>query len=169
MQLKKIHPSNFQRLKPAYYHLTARTKNDNYFSSPMPRAWQECMTYLNRAQKEVKIDIIAFVLMNNHYHLLVKANESELLKFMYLFRPLGLNQIKKEKVISKTYLFHTYRYIYQNPLRAGLVKRIEDYPYSFINYLSKGESFSFPVYDRFGFIDEYKLRMLSCSNSNNYK
>lgn len=161
MQLKKIHPSHFQRLKPTFYHLTARTKNDEYFSSPMPRAWSECMQYLSHAQKEIQIDIIAFVLMNNHYHLLVKADESELLKFMYLFSPLGLRNIKKDQVISKKYLFHTYRYIYQNPLRAGLVKRIQDYPYSFINYLSKGEPLNFPIYDRFGHKDEYVLHKLN--------
>lgn len=161
MQLKKFSNTNFQRLKPAYYHLTARTAGDEYFSVPMPKAWEQCLGELKRVGLEIRFDIIAFVLMNNHYHLLVKANESELLKLMYEFKPLGLNHIKKDQVISKRYLFHTYRYIYQNPLRAGLVKRIEDYPYSFLKHLSRGEKLPFPIHDRFGHKDEYVLHKLN--------
>lgn len=168
MQLKRFSRTKFQDVKPRYYHLTARTKDDEYFDIPMARAWHECLDCLKKSHQNLKIDIISFVLMNNHYHLLIKCSESELLKFMYGFHPLGLTRIKREEITAKRYLYHAYRYVYQNPLRAGLVKRIEDYPYSLIYYLKQGKSFSFPISDRFGFNDEYKLHLLNQNTAHGF-
>jgi REP element-mobilizing transposase RayT len=129
----------------------------------MKRAWQECIHDLEYTQRRVKFEIISFVLMNNHYHLIIKINSNNLLKFQTLFKPLNLDHIKTELIKSKKYLFHAYRYCYQNPLRAGLSKRIQDYPYSLAYYLSKGSHFKFPIIDKFGIIDEYKLYWLNHS------
>ena len=135
MQLKRFYSTQFQVLKKQYYHLTARTENDEYFKLPMKKAWYECLNELKNAHYLMGIEIISFVLMNNHYHLIIRANSSELLQFQYLFQPIGLGKMKSELIESKRYLYHAYRYCYQNPLRAGIVKRIEDYPYSLIYYL----------------------------------
>jgi len=46
------------------------------------------------------------------------------------------DRYKSEAVETEAYLFAVLRYIHQNPLKAGLVKNLEDYPYSsFAEYL----------------------------------
>jgi REP element-mobilizing transposase RayT len=90
-------------------------------------------------------DIIAYVLMPNHYHLLVKVVTDELSHAMQLF---GISYTKamnrrfqrtgalfqgafRAKLVEKDeYLLHLSRYIHLNPVRAGLVKRAEDWVYS---------------------------------------
>jgi len=150
-----------QPLKKSYYHLSARTPSDEYFKTPMPRAWKECIQSLKLKSQGLDIDINGFVLMNNHYHLILKSNLRDLSKFQKSFTPLGLPAAKYELISNGKYLFHAYRYIYQNPLRAGLTRRIEDYPYSFISCMHKKKRFEFPVIDKFGFNDEYKLYWLN--------
>lgn len=93
--------------------------------------------------------IHAFVLMGNHYHLLVSTPECNLDKFMEHFNRRLSKKINQEARImnhkfanrykwtiidSKSYLFNIYRYLYQNPIRAGLCQLCIDYPYSSLRF-----------------------------------
>jgi putative transposase len=62
---------------------------------------------------------------------------------------------------SKSYLYNCYRYIYQNPLRAKISQRVEDYPFSTIHYIHRGIPFVIPLFDQFGFKDKYMLDWLN--------
>lgn len=99
--------------------------------------------------------------MSNHYHLLLKADLIDLKKFQKEFQFSFFNQANIEQINSNRYLKYSYKYIYQNPVRANLVEKVEDYPFSSIHYLAKGHLFDFPIHDRFGFTDEYKLCWLN--------
>ncbi|MCM2281967.1 MAG: hypothetical protein NDI61_08995 [Bdellovibrionaceae bacterium] len=33
-------------------------------------------------------------------------------------------------ILSEHHFFHAYKYLYRNPIEAGLAERVEDYPYS---------------------------------------
>jgi len=97
-----------------------------------------------------EIDVYAWVLMGNHYHLLLKTNRANLSKSMQWF---GANYTQKYNIRHKrsghlfqgrfksfliendSYLMRLSCYIHRNPLRAGIVKRLADYPWS-----------SYPVY-----------------------
>lgn len=148
-------------LKQKTFHITARTTNDLYFSSPISQVWRECLEKLQAAQTEYGLDIHSFVLMNNHYHLLLKSPNHLLIPFMRKFKLDYFHEFKYELIQSKKYLFHTYRYIYQNPIRAKLVKKVEDYPYSSMFYLKKGKSMTLPLVDKYGFNDEFKMKWLN--------
>jgi hypothetical protein len=99
--------------------------------------------------------------MNNHYHLLFKAKESNIKLFLDTFSFTYFGDANIEVIRSNRYLRHTYKYIYQNPIRANLVNRVEDYPFSSIHYKSKGMLFDFPICDKFGMADEFKLHWLN--------
>ena len=101
------------------------------------------------------LDVYAYCLMPNHFHYLVKSKESrkntppEVYKkafkdfFIsysksinkYYNRTGSLFQPKyKKKLISETnHLYTIIPYIHNNPLRAGLVKRTEDWIFSSYN------------------------------------
>lgn len=91
------------------------------------------------------VDIFAYVLMDNHYHLLLRTNRSNLSKCMqwlgttyttrfnlrhsrsgHLFR----GRYKSIIVENDSYLKQLSYYIHRNPLRAGIVSRLIDYDWS---------------------------------------
>ena len=84
--------------------------------------------------------------------------------FLKEFKLSYFKEYKYEVIQSKKYLFHTYKYIYQNPIRANLVKRAENYPYSSMYYLSRKKSFSVPLVDKYGINDEFKMTWLNQSD-----
>ena len=166
MQDQKLSTTQNQQFKRYIYtfHITARTYNDRYFERPVSQVWKECLKELQKCQMKFPIDIISFVLMSNHYHLLIKGPAHVVQSFLKEFKLSYFKEYKYEVIQSKKYLFHTYKYIYQNPIRANLVKRAENYPYSSMYYLSRKKSFSVPLVDKYGFNDEFKMTWLNQSD-----
>ncbi|MFT6069807.1 MAG: putative transposase [Bacteriovoracaceae bacterium] len=131
------------------YHVYIRTTNKDWFKIPLFRIWELCYECLSYALEKETVIIHAFVLMGNHYHLLVSTPNSNIDKFMEHFNRRLSKEINKEARIqnhkfanrykwtivdSKSYLFNIYRYIYQNPVRASLCQFCIDYPYSSLRY-----------------------------------
>lgn len=131
------------------YHVTTRTNNKDWFSIPIYEVWDICKFALIRAQNANPVIVHCFVLMGNHYHLLITTPESDIDKFMFYFNK-GLSDLinKRSGVINhkfsnryswsivdkKNYLFNVYRYIYQNPVRAKITKDCFSYPYSSLHF-----------------------------------
>ncbi|PWH16272.1 MAG: transposase [Anaerolineae bacterium] len=106
--------------------------------------------YLLRLMREHALKygaaVIAYCLMPNHYHLLLRQETEEpLSKFMQaLFnayvQALNIQQgrtgtlfegrFKHKRVDTWEYLIILCRYIHRNPVKAGLVKKPEDWAYS---------------------------------------
>lgn len=158
------------------YHVTARSHNKDQFPLPIKRVWELVNSSLKEANLIHPINLISFVLMNNHYHMLLYTPNRNIDRFMYEFnRRLALkiqseagviNQIfggryKGCLIQSQQYLSNCYRYIYQNPVRAGLVYRCEEYPFSTIQGALGRNDFSIPIHDKFGFKDDYGLNWLN--------
>lgn len=114
-------------------------------------------------------DILAWCLMPNHFHLLIHANQQstpiikdgsfERQQFSQGIKQLLSSYTKatnkqegrtgslfqqKTKAFYTEKNYHaqtTFHYIHQNPIKAGLVKKMEDWPYSsFKDYLDHRES-----------------------------
>jgi putative transposase len=107
------------------------------------------MGLLEELVQRFTIQIYAYVLMSNHYHLLLKTVEPNLSKAMQWFgttfsRKFNLNnhinghlfqgRFKSIIVENDAYLLRLSCYIHRNPLRAGIVERIADYPWSSYPY-----------------------------------
>lgn len=106
----------------------------------------EYLSLLKHYQKEKNSPILAYCLMRNHVHLLLKPlAEDSLPKMMqgvalcyaqYINKKYGrTGRLWEARYFSSIvdrddYLWTVVRYIEQNPLRAGIVEREIDYPYS---------------------------------------
>ncbi len=98
------------------------------------------------------VTIVAYCLMPNHFHLLVRPHDAELSRRMQRFSisytkainerfqrtgALLEGQFQAVHVGQDEYLLHLSRYVHLNPVRAGLVKRAEGWEFSsYRDYLS---------------------------------
>ena len=96
--------------------------------------------------------IYAYCLMGNHIHILLKEGKEDLTlvfkriagHFVYWYNwkyhrcgHLFQDRFKSEPVEDDSYFLTVLRYIHQNPVKAGICKKPEDYPYSSMrDYLS---------------------------------
>ena len=128
----------------AFYHVTARgNERKNIFLSR--RDYEKFLSYLTEAINKYGILLHAFVLMANHYHLILETPNANLSSFMHSLNSAYTTyfNIKREQsghlfqgrykailVDADNYLLELSRYIHLNPVRAGIVGRPEDYPYS---------------------------------------
>ncbi|SHJ34093.1 REP element-mobilizing transposase RayT [Desulfatibacillum alkenivorans DSM 16219] len=101
------------------------------------------------------VDVCAYCLMPNHYHLLIRTPQGNLSRFMRHVGAVytqGFNAVhgtdgslfrgryKAILVSGDSYLKELVRYIHRNPLEAGLARIPGDYPYSSYNaYLSRAK------------------------------
>jgi putative transposase len=133
-----------EKSESGYYHIMVRGNEQRKIF--MDNSDRE--KYLDILSKQVhlnRIEISAYCLMDNHLHLLIKEIDNELSKalqsigtaYVIYFNKkysrvghLFQNRFKSEPIKDENYLFGTLRYIHQNPIRAGICNRVEDYPWS---------------------------------------
>ncbi len=133
------------RSQTHYYHLTGRSNNKEHFYIPKERLWIHFQFSLRKLQLEHDLKIGAFVLMDNHFHLFLLSPKVGIDHIMYRFMWNLSYHIRKESgrinrifgarykgclIQEESYLFNVYKYIYRNPVKAGLCNRIEDYVFS---------------------------------------
>lgn len=131
------------------YHVYIRTNNKDWFNLPMYQVWDLCYECLLYAIKNRPVVLHAFVLMSNHYHLIISTPNSNLDQFMEYFNRRLSQRINKESnfknhkfsngykwsiVDTEKYIYSVYRYVYQNPVKANLCKLCLDYPYSSLRF-----------------------------------
>jgi putative transposase len=117
---------------------------------PMSEVWEILSDYLFFIHHVFKVKIHSFVLMNNHFHLILSTPESNLSEAMNYFmretsKQFGLlsgriNQIYGgpyfwSQLKSEIYYGHAYKYVYRNPVEGGLCLNAEDYPFSTLHSL----------------------------------
>lgn len=103
------------------------------------------LTLLAEIHKEYVIEIHAYCLMRNHFHLLLRpsdANLSDALrcltsryvkkinKLKMIDGPLVRGRFKSKLVLTDEYLLQLTKYIHLNPVKANLVKKPADYQWS---------------------------------------
>lgn len=131
--------------------------------------------------------------MHNHAHLLIKTEKiQEMSNFMHkvntnyaiyynnnkkrvghVFR----DRFKSEQILSKEYLYNCINYIHKNPVKAGICKNEEDYPFSSIKSFNNYKNlFMLLPYSEKVFIDllgdmnnEYTLLIDNFININGLK
>lgn len=127
------------------YNIGSRCVNKEWFNLPLEEVWNIFSMHLYSAKFQFNLKIHSFVLMSNHFHMLVSTPDCNIdLAMKYLIRNVSLSISKESRrinqtfggryfrsvVISEHYFSHAYKYIYRNPVQAGLCRYVEDYPYS---------------------------------------
>lgn len=138
--------------KGALFHITARgVDKKDIFLKP-----QDCSRYLerlNKVKKEKKFSLYSYCLMPNHIHLLIQVNKTPISRIMQALQTghtMFFNKKYDHKghvfqdryycilVEKESYLMELSRYIHLNPKRAGLEKKVGDYPWSSYDEILNG-------------------------------
>jgi putative transposase len=142
------------------YHIRARSNDQRWFNLPLNIIWRICEEELAEVVERYEARVIAFVLMANHFHLLLRTPQANLgLVLNYLMREIArrvnLNRDTRDHVFggtakrtlieSDTYFYSVYKYVYRNPVEAGLCTRAEHYPYSTLRGVVGWEKYLFPL------------------------
>ena len=143
-------------------HITARSNNREQFPVPLSLVWELLADYLQILKHEFGIEVLSFVLMPNHFHLICKDPKTNISKGMQFFmressKELGRLSGRINKVwggpffssviANPLYFFHAYKYVYRNPVRANLCDRVELYPYSSLAVLLGNSRTVLPMCD----------------------
>ncbi len=132
------------------FHITSRTPNRVIFPIPIKNVWEIFSEELYWAHRKYNFEIISFVLMPNHFHLLARTLEvpigkilAELMRETSRRMNLEARRINQNwgetafraEVSDMNYYYNVYRYVYQNPVRSQLSETVQDYRYSTLNGL----------------------------------
>lgn len=136
------------------YHVVERGNNRNRIFLNDSDRWRMLET-LAKAKAKYNFLIYAYCLMDNHIHLLVGDNGNDISKLMqsinvsyalYFNRVhnraghLFQDRFRSELVEDDRYLLEVSRYIHNNPVRAGIVQKPEQYRWSsYAIYLGKAK------------------------------
>lgn len=138
----------------AFYHVTARGNERKrvFFGRADYEAFKG---YLKETKEKYGVRLHCYVLMTNHYHLLVETPKGNLSRLMHDLNGSYTNYLNRKRrrsghlfqgrykgivVERDSYLLELSRYLHLNPVRARLVAKPEEYPYSsYRAYVSRGE------------------------------
>lgn len=111
---------------------------------------------MDRMKKEGQYEIYAYCLMDNHVHLLIKEGEDTIqrslkrigVSYAYYFNKkydraghVFQDRFRSETIEDDSYLMSVARYIHNNPVKAGIAKRAEDYFWSsYHEYIKPGKA-----------------------------
>lgn len=128
----------------AFYHVMHRgNAGSDIFLNRRDR--EKFLEYLAKAVERFGLKVHTYCLMTNHYHLLLEtpeANLSRAVKWINVGYAVYYNRKRKRMghlfqgrfkaivVDADEYLKHLSRYIHLNPIRAGMVEHLKDYPWS---------------------------------------
>jgi len=136
----------------AFYHVTTRgNERGRIFFTETD--YERIKDYLKEAQDKYGYLLHSYILMTNHYHLIVETPHSNLHEIMHYINSSYTTYINRKRgraghlfqgrykailVDKDTYLLELSRYLHLNPVRAGIVARPEEYPHSsYRSYIRK--------------------------------
>lgn len=141
-----------RRISPVGYaqHVLNRA-NDRNLLFPQNDDYLGFLSLMRVTADKITIELFNYALMPTHFHLIVRVNEEGALS-AYMQALLGAHvkqhhrrhgttgrghlyqeRFKNFVIEDERYLLTAMRYVEANPLRAGLVKRAEDWPWSSAN------------------------------------
>ncbi|MDA0840789.1 MAG: transposase [Planctomycetota bacterium] len=131
-------------LPHAFYHVLSRG-NDRQLIFENDADRERFLDLLGRLTQRFGIQVWSYVLMGNHYHLILKNQDGKLSQAMQWFGTsytsyfnwkwgrsghLFQGRFKSFLVEGESYLRQLILYVHRNPLRAGRVERLSDYRWS---------------------------------------
>ncbi|GAB4115845.1 MAG: transposase [Candidatus Caldatribacteriota bacterium] len=130
------------------YHIIVRgVEGVNIFKEDQDRL--EFLQLLAKTCKDFKISIFSYILMDTHFHLLLKTEEANLSEAMHFLNSsyahwynlkwvrkghLLQDRYKSHLILNFLYLYTVASYLALNPVEAGLVDSPEKYPWSSFLY-----------------------------------
>ena len=133
----------------AIYHIIVKgVEGIDIFTDDMDR--NKFLQLLQKMVDSHKIHLFSYVLMDTHFHLLLKTEEANLSQAMQFLNSsyahwfnirhirkghLFQDRYKSHLILNPLYLYSVASYISLNPVEAGLVNSPEEYPWSSFQYV----------------------------------
>jgi len=144
---------NSFRSNKKYFHVSLQYQTAGLLKN---LDWVFIQKNVNDMAHIYEIEIQALVMMDTHLHILISNFENKENFFCENLQ----NKICKtdifenlsEPIMNYSQYLNTYRYIYRNPVEAGLCKKAEDYPYSSLYCLLGKGAMHCEVYDHLSLI-----------------
>ncbi len=127
------------------YHISSICSNKEWFKIPIEEVWEIMSNNLKFIHQAYDIRILSFVLMNNHFHLLAMFPQNNMGANMNYFlretsKEINARANRQHHAFKRTYFrslintyhyyTHAYKYVYRNPVEAGICNYVEEYRYS---------------------------------------
>ncbi len=128
----------------ALYHVIQRSNNrEKIFGSDSDK--KLLIDLVTGCSRKLGFRLFGYVIMDNHYHLLMQTGAIPLNKIMHRINYLYSRfynrsndrhghvfggRYKAALIQDESYLFAVLRYIHQNPVRAGICRSVSDYAWS---------------------------------------
>lgn len=131
--------------KTSYFHILVQGINKSFIFNTK-EDMERYLYFILKYKRDYSINVVAYCIMNNHTHLLLETSSiKELSAFMhrintsyavyynkkhervgYVFR----DRYKSEGIYSEEYLYNCIHYIHNNPVKAKMCDKPEDYKFS---------------------------------------
>jgi putative transposase len=155
-------PRRFQK-DLRFFHLNTGLSDRTWQTIPQPARWHIFCRALQDLQHREDFTAHAFVLMGTHFHLLFSTHaprEHILAEELHRLLSDQCNQtwdaldipLFCDPVQSAEYYKNAYKYVYRNPVEAGLCRRPEDYEFSTLRDVLGKSGRHPPVIDNMGLI-----------------
>ncbi|MBY0315148.1 MAG: transposase [Bdellovibrionales bacterium] len=130
------------------YHVYNRSNNKEFFYVDRDHLWEIFIECFYQLKIQFFCDIHFFVLMSNHYHLVIstpRCNLGEAMKYLHREVARRANRssgrinhffggrYKWSVIQNEIYYWNCVKYVLQNPVKAELCKSVFDYNYSSLN------------------------------------
>jgi len=117
-------------------------RNKEWFALPLEYVYGLYANVLETTIKKYQIQCQGFVLMSNHFHMLVstpKANLSQAMRYFMTESSRGIAKACKRingiygsryhwtRIRESQHYAHAYLYLYRNPVKAKIVEKVEAY------------------------------------------
>lgn len=169
-------PRNMRIIQSVYpYHVTIRSNNKIAFQEDIESLWLYACDLLWFCTFAFNVEIHCFVLMNNHYHMIVRTPEANLDKFMNYFNRELSREISRQTgranfifgrryyatvINNLRYYASAYKYVYRNPVKGQLCLKVQDYGFSTLAFITCRQVYRFPIFDSyFDKIDDYDFNL----------
>lgn len=143
------------------YHIVARSNNRDWFYIQISDFWVLFLEQCQKIHRRFEVRFHAFVLMSNHFHILLSTPNADIDCAMnYFMRELCRNVNRRANrinhlfggpyrpslIYSKNHYALVLKYIYRNPVKARISESVSSYPYSSFQFLKNESSLSFPIF-----------------------
>lgn len=134
--------------KGAIYHVIKRGNNRDYIFQEREDK-ESLLRYIAYAKEDGGFNLMGYVIMDNHYHLIIQMQDKPLNKIMQTINNRYSKDYNKRHnrsdhvfggrykgilVLDDKYLFSLLRYIHHNPVRAKICQNVKHYKWSSDHY-----------------------------------
>ena len=160
-------------IKTSYFHIMIQGINKSFIFN-YSEDIKFYISTLYKLCKDYNINIIAYCIMNNHAHILLntenirnlsdymhKVNTRYALYYNKKYNRVGYvfrNRYKCEGIYSEEHLYNCIKYIYDNPVKAGICNKPEEYKYS--NF--KAKLYNYDLSEEYVFIEDDENKEKIC-------